>query len=246
MFTKTQQHIDYITFSGSGEPTLHAGLGCLIRAIKHMTHHPVAVLTNGSLLFMPGVQQDLLNADIVAPTLCTANQRVFRRIHHGPSSLKIDRIIKGMVDFRRIYKGKIWLEVMLLKGINDSANEVRELRKAIKKIKPDKIHLNTVIRPPNEKSASPLSLQELRRIKKTLGRTSTVIADFNPRKHTTHTGNTEKTILELIKRRPVTIADLGNLTGMSKTKLSKCLAHMEKRKLITRHEFNGRKYYEKM
>ena len=160
-----RQQIDYITFSGSGEPTLNSDIGALIKEVKACTSLPVAVLTNGTLLFMEDVQKDLLNADIVLPSLDAASLQVFRRVNRPHHSLKIETILDGLKRFRKLYRGRIWLEIMLIKGFNDNAEELLSIRNAVSEIQPDRVYLNTVVRPPSEIYAKPLRSDEMMIVK---------------------------------------------------------------------------------
>ena len=168
---------DFLTFSGSGEPTLHSKLGEMIAQTKQMSKIPVAVLTCGALLFDPQVCKELLLADVVLPSLNAAFAGTFRLINRPHGKLQFPEIFDGLRRFRREYRGKIWLEIMLVKGINDNANEIAALRTAIGEIKPDKVHLNTVVRPPSETEAKALTAAELRAIQNALGPPAEVIAE---------------------------------------------------------------------
>ncbi|MDZ7344220.1 MAG: radical SAM protein [candidate division KSB1 bacterium] len=153
--------VDYLTFSGSGEPTLHSKLGEMIAQTKKMSTRPVAVLTCGSLLFDPQVRRELAQADLVLPSLDAASPKTFRDINRPHGRLSLARIIDGLKRFRKEYGGQIWLEIMLVKGVNDDAEEITWLRKTVKEIKPDKVHLNTVVRPPAESEVEALTEAEL-------------------------------------------------------------------------------------
>ena len=174
----TEKKIDYITFAGSGEPTLHSEIGKIIKAIKKMTSIPIAVITNGSLLFIKKLRNDLQNADLVVPSLDAATDEIFRKIDRPFPSLDIEKIINSFKDFRREYKGLIWLEVMLVKGINDDLKHIQKLKTIIREINPDKIQLNTVVRPPNEKFAQPLNLKDLKRIRDFFEYKCEIITEF--------------------------------------------------------------------
>jgi len=171
------QQVDYLTFSGSGEPTLNTALGKLIREIKKITSIPVAVLTNSSLLSRKNVRKALKEADVVVPSLDGVTQEVFTKINRPHPSLKIEQIIEGLQKFRQEFKGSIWLEIMLVKGVNDSPSHIRKLKEVIKEIKPEKVQLNTVVRPPSEEFAHPLSLKELEKTRNILGKNCEIIAE---------------------------------------------------------------------
>lgn len=169
---KSGIRIDYITLSGNGEPTLNSKLGEIIKGIKGISSLPVAVITNGTLLTDRNVREELLSADLVMPSLDAATQKTFQKIDRPHPSLKIENIIEGMVEFRKIYpirspakdtmagspniksgltsngaSGQIWLEIMLVEGINDNQDELNALKTAVEKIEPDKVQLNTPVRP---------------------------------------------------------------------------------------------------
>ncbi|UCC38395.1 MAG: radical SAM protein [Candidatus Aminicenantes bacterium] len=238
------QRIDYITFSGSGEPSLNLNLGKLIGEIKKITNIPVAVLSNGSLLSRKSVRKDLLAADLVVPSLDAAAQETFAKTNRAHSSLKLDEIIGGFERFRQEFKGSIWLEIMLVKGVNDSLSHLRRLKEAIVKIKPDKIHLNTVVRPPAEKFARPLSLNELEKIKKIFGKNSEIIAEFDRKAQKPSSENLEKAILSMIQRRPVTLSDITISLGVHKNEVIKYLNFLLEEGNIRTSTHKGLEYYE--
>ena len=217
------QRVDYITFSGSGEPTLNTNLGKLIREIKKFTTIPVAVLTNSTLFIQRDVRKALRAADLVVPSLDAASQDIFEKINRPCSPLKIEEIIEGLRTFRREYKGIIWLEVMLVKGVNDSPAHINELKEAISRIEPDKIQLNTVIRPPAERTARPLSPEELEKIKKVFGKNCEIIAEFDKKAQESLSGNLELAILAMVQRRPVTLSDISASLGRHKNEILKYL-----------------------
>ncbi len=241
---KQNIYIDFITLSGSGEPTLNAEIGMLIKAIKKITNIPVAVITNSSLMYKKAVQQALLNADAVLPTFTTANPATFKMIHRPIPSITLDRIVEGLVNFRKIYKGQIWLELMLIKGFNDTKQELNLLKKAINKIKPDKIQLNTVARPPSEKYAKPLSLSQLNKIKTIFGKNCEVVAEFKKPSNLIKSTNCEKSILAYLKRRPGTLNDLQKSLGMNVNELIKNLDRLLTTKKIKKRIHGGMIFYE--
>lgn len=217
------QRVDYVTFSGSGEPTLNTNLGKLIREIKKFTTIPVAVLTNGTLFSQKDIRKALMAADLVIPSLDAASQDIFEKINRPCSPLKIEEIIDGLRAFRREYKGIIWLEVMLVKGVNDSPDHIQNLKDAISRINPDKIQLNTVIRPPAERTARPLSPEELEKTKKVFGQNCEIIAEFDKKAQESLAENLESAILAMVQRRPVTLTDISVSLGRHKNEILKYL-----------------------
>ncbi len=238
------QQIDIITFSGSGEPTLNVSMGNLIREIKKITSVPVAVLTNSTLLTHRTVREALSPADLVVPSLDAATQKVFGRVNRPHPSLKIRRIIEGLKKFRREFKGEIWLEVLLVKGINDSPAHLQKLKQAIQEINPERIQLNTVIRPPAEESSLPLSPRELEKIRKFLGKKAEVIAEFDKIQHLPSALDLQDAILSMVRRRPVTLEDMSVSLGKHKNELIKYIDLLLEKNKITHVIHQGKKYYE--
>ncbi len=169
---------DYITLSGSGEPTLHSRIGDVIRGIKDMGVAPAAVLTNGALLWMPEVRRDLAQADVVLPTLAAGDEEVFRKMHRPAPGLDFHRVVEGMEAFRREYSGQIWLEVFLVAGLNATEDQVEKMRLIARRISPDKIQLNTAVRPPAEDGVVAPTMEELDRIRRAFGPAAEIIAEF--------------------------------------------------------------------
>ncbi|MBC2702103.1 MAG: radical SAM protein [ANME-2 cluster archaeon] len=148
-------NVDYITFVGDGEPTLCKDLGWLIKSCKQQWQIPVAVITNGSLFFMEDVRQDLKSSDVVLPTLDAGSEGVYRTLNRPHGSIGFEEMLQGQVDFRKEYPGKIWLEVMLVKGVNDSDGSLLEIKDAIEQVKPDRIYISVPIRPPAKPGVRP-------------------------------------------------------------------------------------------
>jgi wyosine [tRNA(Phe)-imidazoG37] synthetase (radical SAM superfamily) len=238
------QRIDYITFSGSGEPTLNVYIGKLIREIKKYTTTPVAVLTNGTLLWHKSTRDALSDADLIVPSLDAATQEIFNRTNRPHKSLKIQQVIEGLKNFRKEFSGKIWLEILFVKGINDSPAHLKKLKKIVSEINPDKIQLNTVVRPPAEKSALPLSPQELEKIRKFFGDKAEVVAEFDKSQHPPSARDLEDAILAMVARRPTTLSDMSKSLGKHKNELVKyCDVLLKEGKMrLVIHE--NKKFYE--
>ena len=238
------QRIDFITLSGSGEPTLNSKIGPLIKAIRRTTAIPVAVLTNSTLLAQPRVAQALLAADVVAPSLDAATQAVFRKINRPHKSLKIAQIIKALVEFRRQFTGQLWLEILFVKGVNDSAAEVSHLVRQVKRIKPDKVHLNTVVRPPADVAAKPVSRAFLYRIAKKFCPPAECIAQVRRGRQKKATRVTAQQIVRMAKRRPVTLQDICTSLGLHPNQALKTIDQLLRRKRLHSRIFQGKRYYE--
>jgi len=155
--------IDWVTFVGSGEPLLHASMGVLIRGVKRLTPLPVAVITNGSLLYLPEVREDLILADAVLPSLDAGKATLYRKINRPHREVTYQRLVDGMVAFRKVYQGRLWVEVMLVRGLNDTPQALHEIAKVLERIQPDAVHINLPTRPPVEswvESSTPEGLMQ--------------------------------------------------------------------------------------
>jgi wyosine [tRNA(Phe)-imidazoG37] synthetase (radical SAM superfamily) len=217
---------DYVTFSGSGEPTLNSGIGEVLNWIKSRDASiPVAVLTNGTLLSRQDVVEDIVNADLVLPSLDAATDRVFRLINRPHPELRVDTIIKGLTEFRRRYRGQIWLEVLIVPGLNDREGELNALKSAIENIEPDCIQLNTLDRPGTVPGIRAATREELKQILEFWQlENAEIIAGAEERKQTgAFRRDVESAILETIVRRPCTLDDLTQILGLHKNEVNKYL-----------------------
>ena len=145
-----EDSIDWITFVGSGETTLFSRLGSLIRYVKSLSKLPVAVITNGSLLYLPEVRNQLCAADAVLPSLDAGSEGLFKKINRPQRDLSFDRHVAGLIEFRREFKGHLWVEIMLLGGVNDSPSDLRDISKILERVGPEEIHISMPTRPPAE------------------------------------------------------------------------------------------------
>ena len=203
--------LDYITFSGFGEPTLHKNIGEIASFIK--TNYPqykLALITNSTLFDNAQFRKEILMMDLVLPSLDAASQEAFEKINRPVAGLKIQNIVKGLIEFRKEYKGKIWLEVFIIPGINDSPGEIELITQAVKAINPDNVQLNSLDRPGTEDWVKCSSIEKLEQI---AGVFDAVPVEIIARKKNTPTfnsksNNPENQILEAIKRRPCTLNDL--------------------------------------
>ena len=227
-------HLDFITFSGSGEPTLNSDLGWFIAEIKKLSRVPLAVLTNGTLLGREDVRGDLLGADVVLPSLDAATEAGFHRINQPGPGLDLAAIIAGMEAFRREYAGRIWLEVFILKGVNDGDADIEALRLALQRIRPDKVQLNTLDRPPACPGVESADFALLERVRAQWpGLPVEIIKRARRREEIpTFSANLENSLLNTIRRRPLTLDDLAALTARGEDELRRYLDVLEKEKKI--------------
>ncbi len=234
--------IDFLTFSGSGEPTLHSDIGKIIRRLKEITSLPVAVLTNGSLLFQKKVREDLLGADVILPTLSSVNPESFKRIHRPHPSLNLEEIIQGIIDLRKEFKGEIWLEVFLVQGINDSEEEMQALKKVIEKIAPEKIQLNTSVRIPAEEYSLTVPDERMEKLAEILGEQAEVISDFDKAEIEEQKAGREE-ILAYLARRPGTLKDIAQGLGIHPDQVMKYINQLLAQKKISARNWQGKIEY---
>ncbi|OIO36025.1 MAG: hypothetical protein AUJ74_04155 [Candidatus Omnitrophica bacterium CG1_02_44_16] len=161
--------IDCVTFSGSGEPTLHSSIGALIRAVKELTRLPVVLITNSSVMVDPKASNDIRDVDLLVPSLDAVTQDVFEKIDLPIKGLRVEDIIEALIKFRRTFKGKMWLEVMLVRGLNDSPEYLRKIKNVVDMIKPDRVQLNAPIRPPSQNWVKPAMPSTLKKAKDIFG-----------------------------------------------------------------------------
>ena len=239
---------DYITFSGSGEPSLNIFIGEILQFIKtNKPTIPVAVLTNGTLLYDKKVREAIMDADLVLPSLDAATEGVFKKINRPAKDLKIDKYIQGLIDFSKEFNGKIWLEVFILPDYNDSENELAELKKVILKINPVSIQLNTLDRPGTVSDLRGATRQELQRVADfwNLKNVEIISSSQERRNIQSFRSDIETAIVETIARRPCTLDDLTKILGLHINEVNKYLDVLESEKVIERNEQERGVFYQK-
>jgi wyosine [tRNA(Phe)-imidazoG37] synthetase (radical SAM superfamily) len=243
---------DYITLSGSGEPTLNERFGELIDKIKALTSIPVAVLTNGTLLIDPTVRQACSKAEVVIPSLDAADQKTFQDINRPHNELNIEDVIDGLVKFREQYSGKIWLEVFFVENLNTEPEQIENIKNAIEKIRPDKVQLNTAVRPTAETDIKKVSEQRLVDIATKIATNAEVIADFSDYTRDSdcpfnnrRSLNPEvvQTVLSILKRRPCTLEDIASAASISINLTSKYITELLRRSLVQTEQKANKTFY---
>ena len=229
-FMSNKPKIDYITFSGSGEPTLNSRVGEVLSYIKQ--NYPdvkTAILTSGALLSSPILRAELLDADVILPSLDAASEAVFKKINRPNTNLDIEFYIEGLIKLRKEYKGEIWLEVFLLKGYNDSQEELDLIKDAILEINPNIVQLNTLDRPGTVEGLVAMTKDELQRIKEYWAIPNVEIIGSATQRSGVDSYNTdiESTILSTIARRPCTLNDLHQILGIHTNEINKYLGTLE-------------------
>lgn len=225
---------DFITFSGSGEPTLHSGLGRIASHLKARGAAPVALLTNGSLMDRPDVRSEAATADLILPSLDAVSDTAFHAINRPVAGVRSEVIIDGLTALREIFTGEIWLEIFVLAPLNTAPDELERFRNAIRRIRPDRVQLNTLDRPGTEPWVRPVPPAELEAMIPRLGHPRVeVIARYRRRRDVAaFRPDLESAILETIARRPCTAADLAAGLGIRPAELNKYLDILETERRI--------------
>ncbi len=234
---------DAVTLAGSGEPTLHVHLGKIIHEIRRLSPVRVALLTNGSLFWNEEVVRGALEAHIIMPTLTTACQATFEKIHRPHPCLTLEMVVKGLTRLRKVYRGEYALEVMLLAGMNDSDEELDALRPLIQRLSPDKIQLNTVARPPADLTAVALDRERLEEIKDFLGDAAEIVAELPAKETEVVVEDWETRFLEAVRRRPLRIEDVSRVWGLPRESIQSVLQTLVTKGLIKTKVHFGEVYY---
>jgi wyosine [tRNA(Phe)-imidazoG37] synthetase (radical SAM superfamily) len=234
---------DFITIAGSGEPTLNLRLGELIDGIKKITDIPVAVLTNGTLLYKEDVRADCAKADVVMPSLDAGNEQTFQKVNRPHKDISIENLISGLCAFRDEFVGRIWLEVFFVEGLNTDAEQIAKIRNAIERIRPDKVQLNTAVRPTAEADIKRLDTEKLRAIAARLGPKCEVVADFSLSHHGRPPENKAEDVLSILKRRPCSLNDISSGLGIGRNEALKYITGLLHKGVIHSEEKDGRIFF---
>ncbi len=234
---------DYITLSGSGEPTLYRPIDKLIEGIRACTDTPIAVLTNGSLLGRWEVQRELALADLVIPSLDAGNREMFRRVNRPEDCLSFEQMVAGLVEFRRRFRKPLWLEVFVLGGHTDSEKEVADIRRCVEMIQPDRVQLNTVTRPPAEDFAVTVPRARLEEIAATFTPPGEVIAEFHSASALEAGEGSREEVLDLLRRRPCSIEDIVGGLRVHRNEVLKSIEHLSSEGLVRESLVGGKHYY---
>ncbi len=242
-----QDRFDVFTLTGSGEPTLNSNFSKAVYFAKVHLSKPIAVLTNSSLVKIPEIREALSCVDLVLASLDAGRPETFEKINQPHPSVKFAEIVEGLKKLRNTMKGELWLEILLVKEINDNEKELKALKRLIEEISPHKVQLNTVVRPPSYKEAKPLSVEELHEVAFFLGEKTEILL---PKKISAKEENTleslkdlEKSLLDYIARRPATLKELAAAFGKKEFVLEKVINNLLKQKKILKKEHAQQVFY---
>jgi wyosine [tRNA(Phe)-imidazoG37] synthetase (radical SAM superfamily) len=230
---------DFITIGGSGEPTLNSQLGEIIEGIKKITDIPVAILTNGTLLCRQDVRADCAKADVVLPSLDAGDEQTFQKVNRPHKDISIENLVSGLCAFRDEFAGRIWLEIFLVEGLNTDTEQIAKIKAAIGQIRPDKVQLNTAVRPTAEPDVKRLNAEKLQAIAAELGEKCEVVADFSPDHRGKHIESRAEDVLSVLKRRPCSLNDISSSLGIARNEASKYITHLQQQGLIDSEEKDG-------
>lgn len=252
--------VDVLTVTAKGEPTLHVGLGAILRHIKQRTEKPVAVLTNGTTLADAAVRLDLLAADLVVPSLDAARAETFQLVDRPGAGFDLVGAIEGLRAFSHQFAGKLWLEILMVQGLNDGPEDVDALVAALRPMRIDRIQLNTVVRPPAERFALPTGrkrLAEIARIFENLLGLPVDLPFVPAAKETAAVAEAERAgaravddavlqqILQMLQRRPCTAADIDRTFHLGgPDKIEQLLEPLICSGLLQRQEHGDLRFYQ--
>ena len=239
-YISSDKNFDVVSIVGEGEPTLYNKLGELIISLKKLTDKPIAVITNTGLLYDKNVQEELLNADIVLPSMDFFSQESFKALHRPYGRLDFQQSYNGLMEFSKKFKGELWLEVMLIEDINSSKEDLLKLKELIKNINYSKIYINTAVRPPAESWVKPASKETIDFAVELLDGIS--IDNLSDGNFISEIKDNYEAILSIIKRHPMNQHELkGFLLGRKLTnkEIENLFLRLEEDKNIEILEYKG-------
>lgn len=233
---------DYITLSGSGEPTLYSRLDELIDGIRSRTNIPVAVLTNGSLLWQPEVRRQLMNAQIVIPSLDAGDSMMFKAVNRPHESIAFETMLEGLKAFRREYKGDYILEVFLLAGHTAIESEIVKIACCAGRINPDRVQLNTVVRPAAEDYAFRVKKKQLEEMADFFVPPADILDEYKGCSDRMFRAG-EESVLALLRRRPCSMEDIAQGLAIHRQEVKKHLEQLQSKGLIEIRKSCGDVFY---
>lgn len=223
-------HADFLTLSGSGEPTLELNLGEILRALRREFSQRIAVLTNSSLLHMKSVREALSSAHVVLPSLDGWKEDTFQKVNRPHPSVSLEKVLLGLKKLRGEFKGEIWLEVLLVEGINDDPRDIPLLLAVLQDIAPDRIQINTVTRPPSLAWVRPPKRERLEEFAAALGPKAEIVASFKAGSEKILTSELERRLVETVSRRPLCAEDVASIFGMEISMADSLLGRLAREK----------------
>ena len=240
---KLDSRPDYITLAGSGEPTLYSRLGELIDRIREMSDTPVAVLTNGSLLWREDVRRDLLHASLVVPSLDAGTESSWETVNRPHAGVSFEKMVEGLIAFSKEYKGDYHLEVFLTEGFTANEDEVRAIAEIIARIQPDRVQVNTVTRPPAEGYAGRVERARLEELAAMLRPDAEVIADYRGVHKEPEFSASREAVLQMLERRPCSVDDIAGGLGIHRNEAIKYVEELLGNEAVEPVDVGGKVFY---
>ena len=234
---------DYITLSGCGEPTLHSRFGDVLAFIREKSSISSVVLTNGTMLHLPEVREAAALADVVKISLSAWDDDSFEWVNRPHPQLRFDQLVEGERTFRREFRGELWMEVFLVGGMNSTPRDVRKIASLAKEIQPDRIQLNTSVRPPAEEFVTSLSRGQMEELAGLFQPAAEIIGEFSTR-HEEPVKAKEEEIFSMIERRPCTAEQIADVFGMHINEVSKYLGKLVRTDRVRSERRRSAVYYE--
>ncbi|VBB42425.1 Radical SAM domain protein [uncultured Desulfatiglans sp.] len=234
---------DVVTLAGSGEPTLHSGIGEVIAGLRDLSLEPVVLLTNGSLFWRKEVVHRVLAADVIMPTLCSAYPETFARIHRPHPDITLEKVIRGIRSLRNAYTGRLAMEVVLLAGINDTPQEIEALKDVLDELHADAVYLNTVARPPSDPTARAVAREKLEAVRTFLGESAEMVVSKPLAAGSGKGLSAAEVLIEVIRRRPLRLMDVCSSLGLTKDAAEALIRGFEVKGRIRPREQSGEVYY---
>ena len=239
---RTAGDADFITLSGSGEPTLHSRFGEVLEFIRSKSSIPAALLTNGTMLHLPEVRNAASHADLVKVSLSAWDQVSYQWVNRPHPALRFDQLLEGQKDFRVQFEGQLWMEVFLVGGINSIPADVYKIAALVREISPDRIQLNTAVRPPAEDFVAAIPKERMAELAQLFDPLAEIITEFSIEQPNAVKVERQR-IFAMLKRRPCTLEEISQLCGLHHNEVSKYLGSLLQTRQILTDCRNGAVYY---
>ncbi len=242
-FSSYKGKVDYITIVGEGEPLLNSKIGEIVDFIKKNFKLPLALITNGSLFYIKEIRKDVSKVDVILPTVDTVFEETFKKINRpSPKLPQLSRILEGMLKLREEFSGQIWVEVMLVKDINDNEEEIKELSQFFKRFKPERIYVNVPVRPPAEDYAKPPSPYVFSIVEKFMP--TAIILNYSEtgKIDPSNYSSLEELIISISRRHPISMDLLKNSINVSFNLIKETVERLKNSKKIELIEFENKTF----
>jgi len=237
--------LDYITFSGAGEPSLYSKIGEISDFLKkEFPQYKICLITNSSMFINENFRQEIKNIDLIIPSIDAPSQEIFEKINRPVKDLKIETIIHSLAEFSKTFKGKLWIEIFIIDGLNDSEEILNQFKQVLESIKYEKIQINSLDRPGADKNVKKAKREVLLKVQQVLGEKSEIVSRIEiPIEKRKEIKNKEDLILKTIKIRPMTEKDIFTMTGLNPFEIGKMLEEMVDRKILKKETIDNNVFF---